>query len=195
MADAYAGGQTRPKAGTAIGILNIIFSGFGIIGGFVSLGMFSLLKSILTAFGDQLLYEYGLLLSTLTSFFTIIIVITLVQFVIYIIGLVGGIGLLKKKYWSVLVCTIYAGATIVLLIANYFATKQLVVGALENPMVMNSIPANEVFILDIVKTVIPAFTGLFSIIIGSAYPIIVLVLLNRAKVKDFYSAMRNEGDV
>jgi hypothetical protein len=186
------GTANRSKAGTVIGVLHIIFTGFGIIGGFISLGTFSILQKVLTKFGPEFAGEFQMLMGTINAIFSLIIVITLVQFAINAVGLVAGIGLLKRKFWSILLSNIYAIATIVLVVANFFAVRQIVLGILENPVVTGSIPQNELFAIDIMKSIIPGLTGVFGIFTGSAYPVIALVLLNRSKVKDFYAARREE---
>lgn len=178
----------RPRSATAIGIINIIFTGFGILGGIIGLGAFSILRTIAEKFGREFVPEYAVLMPMIRMFFTLIIVIVLVQFIVNAAGMVGGIGLLKRKHWSILLANIYAIATIVLVIANFFVFRQIFTGILESPMVLSTIPPEERFAVDIVKKVVPGAAGIFGILFGSAYPVIVLALVNRAKVKDFYTA-------
>jgi Na+(H+)/acetate symporter ActP len=40
--------------------------------------------------------------------------------------------------------------------------------------------------LQTMKRIVPLLAGTFSLILGSAYPVILLALLNRRKVKDYY---------
>lgn len=192
MEDSQNASMTRPKAATAVGIINIIFTGLGILGGFISLGMFSMMKALTLRLGQEFAQEFGAMMPVIGTFFTLITVITLVQFVINALGLAGGIGLLKQKFWSINLANVYAAATIVLAIANFFVVRQIIVGVLENPMLLSAVPPEERFALDIVKTVVPGFAGVFGIFFASAYPVLVLILLNRPKVKDFYAARREE---
>ena len=182
----------RPRSATAIGIINIIFTGFGIVGGFLGLGTFSILRTIVEKFGREFVPEYAMLMPMIHTFFTLIIVIALVQFLVNAVGMAGGIGLLKRKHWSILFANIYAIATIVLVIANFFVVRQVITGIFESPMILSTIPPEERFAVDIVKRVVPGVTGIFGILFGSAYPVIVLALINRTKVKDFYTAERED---
>ncbi len=182
----------RPKAGSAVGIINIIFTGFGILGGVLSLGTFSILKTVLTKVGQEFLFEYEMLMSSLATFFTLIMLIALIRLAISALGLAGGIGLLKKKHWSILLCNIYAIGTIAVVIINFIVSRQIMIGIFENPMIVSSIPPDQRFALEIVKAIVPGFAGVIGILFGSAYPVLVLILLNRPKVRDFYIDQKEE---
>lgn len=175
----------RPKAGTALGVLNIIFCGFGLLGGIFGIIAFTLVRGV---FGIAMAYEPELqmVMSTMNAFFTIILVITIVQFLINGAGLTAGIGLLGSKRWSILLSNIYAIATIVLLLANFFILRQLMDQIFTNPMIMSEMSGQDLMAFQTIRRLVPALAGTFSLILGSAYPVILLVLLNRKKVKDYY---------
>lgn len=179
------GENRRPKAGTALGILNIIFCGFGLLGGIFGIIAFTVIRGV---FGIAGAYEPELqmVMSMMSAFFTSILVITIVQFLINGAGLTAGIGLLGSKRWSILFSNIYAIATIVLLAANFIVVRQLMERIFENPIIMSQMSAQDLMALETIKRIIPAIAGTFSLILGSAYPVILLVLLNRKKVKDYY---------
>jgi hypothetical protein len=175
----------RPKAGTALGVLNIIFCGFGLLGGIFGIIAFTVVRGV---FGIAMAYEPELqvVMTTMSAFFTIILVITIVQFLINGAGLTAGIGLLGSKRWSILLSNIYAIATIVLLAANFIIVRQLMERIFENPMIMSEMSAQDMMALQTMKRIVPLLAGTFSLILGSAYPVILLALLNRRKVKDYY---------
>lgn len=175
----------RPKAGTALGVLNIIFCGFGLLGGIFGVIAFTVVRGV---FGIAMAYEPELqmVMTTMSAFFTILLVITIVQFLINGAGLTAGIGLLGDKRWSILLSNIYAVATIVLLLANFFILRQLMDQIFTNPMIMSQMSAQDLMAFQTIRRIIPAIAGTFSLILGSAYPVILLVLLNRRKVKDYY---------
>lgn len=177
--------RRRPKAGTVLGVLNIIFCGFGLLGGIIGILSFSLIRGI---FSIAMSYEPELqiLMNTMNTFFAIIIVISIVQFLINGAGLTAGIGLLGSKGWSILISNIYAVATIVLLLANFFVVRQLMDQIFTNPMVLSELSAQDMTAVQTMRRIIPAFAGAFSIILGSAYPVVILALLNRKQVRDYY---------
>lgn len=175
----------RPKAGTALGVLNIIFCGFGLLGGIFGIIAFTVMRGV---FGIAMAYEPELqvVMTTMNAFFTVLLVITIVQFLINGTGLTAGIGLLGSKRWSILLSNIYAIATIVLLLANFVIIRQLMDQVFSNPMIMSEMSAQDLMALQTMKRLIPVIAGTFSLILGSAYPVVLLVLLNRRKVKDYY---------
>ena len=175
----------RPKAGTALGVLNIIFCGFSLLGGIFGIIALTLVRGV---FGIAMAYEPELqmVMSTMNAFFTILLVITIVQFLINGAGLTAGIGLLGSKSWSILMSNIYAIATIVLLLANFFIVRQLMDQVFTNPAIVSQMSAKDIMAFQAMRRIIPAIAGTFTLILGSAYPVILLVLLNRRKVKDYY---------
>lgn len=186
MSDQQDQGQKPPKAGRVIGILNIIFGGLGIFSGFISIIVFGVINSLLRGVAAEFTYEIEALFVTMQQFFVIVLILTFIQFIINVLGLAGGIGLVKKRYWGILVSNIYAGATIALSFAVYFIVRHMMALFLSAPSITASIPQEELFVLDVIKNIVPGIAGITSIIFGSAYPALVLILLNRAKVRYYY---------
>ena len=56
----------------------------------------------------------------------------------------------------------------------------------DNLLVYSDLSSDEIMAMNILKRVIPGFTGVFSIVFGSAYPVVVLALLNRKHILKFY---------
>jgi hypothetical protein len=187
-------GQTHnpPKAGRVIGILNIIFGSFGTFSGLVSILVFSVINSIFRGFSPQYPYEFQALAAAMQNLFVIVIILTFIQFGINIVALAGGIGLVRKRHWGILVSNIYAGATIALSFTVYFIVRHMMEMLLSSPSIVSTIPQEELFILDTLKNIVPGIAGVTSILFGSAYPVLVLILINRAKVRNYYAAIRDE---
>lgn len=93
----------------------------------------------------------------------LILILAIVGLAVAALCLVAGIGLLMNKKWSVMLSTVYALANIAVQILNVILYAAFI-GT-------ETIVAN-----------------LFGTIVGVAYPIIVLILINQKPVKDFYLA-------
>ncbi len=183
-----------PKAGRVIGILNIIFGSFGTFSGLISVLVFGMMNSIFRGVLPQYTHEFQALAAAIQNLFVIVIILTFIQFGINILALAGGIGLVRKRYWGILVSNIYAGATIALSFTVYFIVRHMMEMLLSSPSIVSTIPQDELFILDTLKNIVPGIAGITSILFGSAYPVLVLILINRAKVRNYYTAIRDEED-
>ena len=185
----------RPGSGTVLGILNIIFCSFGVLGLVFAFVGFGILNAIFGAFPiDSYASDYDeavLVLQAMRSFFSISLVITIIQGALNGVGLAGGISLLKSGRKSILLCNMYAIGTIVIVIAGFILNKYILHQMLDNLMLYSDLTSDELMGLNIAKRIIPGFTGTISIFFGSAYPVVVLSLLNRKKVRDYYAS----GDI
>jgi hypothetical protein len=186
MSDQSQNQGSRPKAATVFGILNVIFASMGILGGLGGIAVMAGVNSLIRGFAGFSMSEYVAVAEMAASLMTLIIVLYLVTVVIDVLGLVGGIGLLGEKRWSILMTNIYAAATIALSFATYFIVRRMMGVIFENPLILEEVPPDERFIFSIFQRIIPAFTGVLSMIFGSAYPILLLVLLNRKNVREHY---------
>jgi hypothetical protein len=190
MSDQPELNDSRPKAGTVIGILNIIFGGFGIVGALGGIAVFSISRSLITSFGGFSVYEYEMIAGTISTIMTVITIMYVISTVISVLGLVGGVGLMGNKPWSIVVSDTYAIATILLAFGTYFFIRSLFNILFSNPLLLAEIPTDDRFILDIIKRVIPGISAVFSIIFGSMYPVLILALLNRKNVCAFYASQK-----
>ncbi len=186
MPDNSSYSEARPKAASAIGILNIIFGALGIMGGLGGIAVMGFTRTIFMSFAGGYWQEYDMIAVTLRSTLNIIIIIYVLSSAVAVIGLVSGAGLLGRKKWSVITANAYAAATILLSIATYFFIRRIFVVILQNPLLIDTIPPDERFALDILKNIIPGFTGAVSIIFGSAYPAVILALINRKNIREYY---------
>lgn len=182
----------RPKSGTVIGILNIIFNGFGIFGSIISIFMFSFLNSLFKGLLSEVSADFFWIMQSMSSFFTLLSLVIAVQFVSNALGLAGGIALLKDNRNALLLCNLYAAISIVIAIATYFISLNMIRSLFNNPEFTRYLSSEDMFMLSIVKRVVPGFAGFFSILMSSAYPVVVLVLLNRPKIRNFYQSSTPE---
>ncbi len=176
----------RPVAGTVLGILNIVFCSFGIVSVLFSFVGFGILNAIVGSVPAEPYDEVATFLMAARSFFTISLVISILQAGLNGTGLAGGIYLLNGGKRSILLSNIYAIGTIALVIISFILNKVVVNRMFDNLLVYSDLSSDEIMAMNILKRVIPGFTGVFSIVFGSAYPVVLLALLNRKHILAFY---------
>lgn len=177
----------RPKSGTVLGILNIIFGGSGILGGFISIGIFSFINNLFRSLVYELPSDFFWVMQTLGSFFTSLSIITAVQLVANALGLASGITLLKDRRSAILLSNLYAGLSIAIAIAGYFISINLVRGLFGNQELLSYMTAEDKFMLNVIKGLIPGVAGIVGVLFSCAYPVVLLILLNKQNVRTFYS--------
>jgi hypothetical protein len=177
----------RPGIGTVIGILSIIICSLGLLFGIIGMIGMIAANSLFGSIPVDMVKEAEVILSAVNSALTFGLIIAIVQLVLRGVGLAGGIGLLGNKRWSIVVSDIYAAGMIILLIVNFFIMKEVVNRIFENPAIMAELQ-NEDVPIQFVKRIITGFSGAFSIIIGSIYPVVVLALINLPSVRKFYAS-------
>jgi hypothetical protein len=177
----------RPGIGTVIGILSIIICSLGLLFGIIGMVGMIVANSLFGSIPVDMVQEAEVILSAVNTALTFGLIIAIVQLVLRAVGLTGGIGLLGNKRWAIVVSDIYAAGMILLLIVNFFLMKEVVNRIFQDPAIMAELQ-NEDVPIQFVKRVITGFSGAFSIIIGSIYPVLVLALINLPKVRKFYSS-------
>lgn len=177
----------RPGIGTVIGILSIIICSLGLLFGIIGMVGMIVANSLFGSIPVDMVQEAEVILSAVNTALTFGLIIAIVQLVLRAVGLTGGIGLLGNKRWAIVVSDIYAAGMIVLLIVNFFLMKEVVNRIFQDPAIMAELQ-NEDVPIQFVKRVITSFSGAFSIIIGSIYPVLVLALINLPKVRKFYAS-------
>ena len=177
----------RPGIGTVIGILSIIICSLGLLFGIIGMVGMIVANSLFGSIPVDMVQEAEVILSAVNTALTFGLIIAIVQLVLRAVGLTGGIGLLGNKRWAIVVSDIYAAGMIVLLVVNFFLMKEVVNRIFQDPAIMAELQ-NEDVPIQFVKRVITSFSGAFSIIIGSIYPVLVLALINLPKVRKFYSS-------
>ena len=177
----------RPGIGTVIGILSIIICSLGLLFGIIGMVGMIVANSLFGSIPVDMVQEAEVILSAVNTALTFGLIIAIVQLVLRAVGLTGGIGLLGNKRWAIVVSDIYAAGMIVLLVVNFFLMKEVVNRIFQDPAIMAELQ-NEDVPIQFVKRVITSFSGAFSIIIGSIYPVLVLALINLPKVRKFYAS-------
>jgi len=184
----------RPNAGTVLGILNIIFCSLGLISSLFSFIAFGILNAITGSIPVDPYNEFSAFMSAGRAFFSISIIITIFQTGFSGTGLAGGISLLQNGRKSIFLCNIYAIGTIVVVILNFVFSK-LIINRLFNELIYYAdVTQDEIMVLDMLQRILPGFTGIISIVFGTAYPIIVLALLNRKTIREYYVPDKTDSD-
>jgi hypothetical protein len=180
-----------PKTGKVLGILSIIFTSLGLIGAlssFAGIGIWGTMMSWASELGGEFDPGSAFPMGLLRTGITISIVASITTLIANGMGLAGGIGLLNKKPWSIPASNIYAILIIAVSVASYIVSLSL----MDNVMsAMQSLAMDEEsrMVLSFSENFGMAFGGvfgLFGVVFSSAYPVVLLVLLNRVSVKSAY---------
>ncbi len=175
------------KTGRVMGILTIIFASLALLGGLIGLAGAGMANAIVNM-GDA--YS-GMGARQMESFFstsmTVSSIATALQAGTAALGLAAGIGLVSGRRWSIVAANIYAVGTIVLAVGGYFVSLAIANQAVDTMMAEmgNAGPSFEAFGRQVVGAVGGAF-GLIGVVIASAYPIVLMALINRKSVRDGY---------
>lgn len=176
-----------PKTGKVMGILTIIFTSLALLGALISLAGANLANAV--AQMGQSHAEMGT--RQLESFFsatlTISSITTALQAGTAALGLAAGIGLVSGRRWSIVGANIYAVGTIVLAIGGYFVSLAVANQAMDAMMAeMGSMSGSfDAFGRQFVGAIGGTF-GLVGVVFASAYPIVLMALINRKSVRDAY---------
>lgn len=179
--------QKIPQTAKVLGILSIIFASLGVIGALASLAGVGFWGSMTSWAG-----ELGMPDDFPTELFRTGVIIGIVSAVANLVanamGLAGGIGLLNKKSWAIPASNIYAIMIIVIAVASYIGGLSLT-GQITDHMAQFSMDPQAELEVDIARRVALSFGSLFGIIgivFTCAYPVVLLILLNRDSVQSAY---------
>jgi len=185
--------SVRPKSATVLGILNIVFSGFGILSGLISIIIFSFVNTIFENLLYELPSEFFWMIQLFNPYFTSIAILTIIQILSYGLGLGSGVTLLKENGKAVLVSNLYAGLTIAISLASYFLSLRFVQRFLGNAELLSNLSYEDRFMVNLIRSLVPGIAGVIGILFSSAYPALMLILLNRRNVREYYTKHAPSG--
>jgi len=185
--------SVRPKSATVLGILNIVFSGFGILSGLISIIIFSFVNTIFENLLYELPSEFFWMIQLFNPYFTSIAILTIIQILSYELGLGSGVTLLKENGKAVLVSNLYAGLTIAISLASYFLSLRFVQRFLGNAELLSNLSYEDRFMVNLIRSLVPGIAGVIGILFSSAYPALMLILLNRRNVREYYTKHAPSG--
>lgn len=179
--------NTVPTTGRVMGILTIIFTSLALLGGLFGLagaGMWNAMTSMAETVPDA---EFEIFTNVFSAAAGITTVVTALQLGTNGVGLAAGIGLVSGKRWSITASNVYAVGIIVLNIGGYVIAQAVATNAMNSMMSMYGGSDMRATMLgtELISSIGGVF-GFFGIVIGSAYPIVLLSLINRRKVRDAY---------
>jgi len=177
--------SVRPKSATVLGILNIVFSGFGILSGLISIIIFSFVNTIFENLLYELPSEFFWMIQLFNPYFTSIAILTIIQILSYELGLGSGVTLLKENGKAVLVSNLYAGHTIAISLASYFLSLRFVQRFLGNAELLSNLSYEDRFMVNLIRSLVPGIAGVIGILFSSAYPALMLILLNRRHWREY----------
>jgi hypothetical protein len=177
-----------PASARVIGILAIIFSSLGLISALTNIGGMVVWRSFA---------GFGMAMSDIppefpTRLFGGALFLGIVGAVGGLagssLGLAGGIALLRRRPRAIPLMNIYAIVTIVLSVGTYigsFAVARQIAGAISTLPEVGMTPGIGEAIRDLAVGLGGVF-GFLGVVFGSAFPVIVLIMLNRDVVREAY---------
>jgi len=179
--------QKIPQTAKVLGILSIIFTSIGLIGalaGFAGVGFWGSMME----WGGELGMPNEFPTQLVQTGLIIGIVSGVANLVANAMGLAGGIGLLKRKPWAIPASNIYAIMIIVLAVASYIVSLSLM-GQFTDYMQQFAMDPETQLGVTMFRRVGLTFggvLGIVGIIFTCAYPVVLLILMNRDSVKSAY---------
>lgn len=169
--NALAPGQ-RPVVATVFGILNLVFGILGVCGNIAGIGMFAVFSSNLI--DAKMKSQMNLQQFDDPIYFGILMAQMVLNFILSIVIIISGIGLLKFKPWGRKLANFYAVAYLILIVVgtavNVIFTVIPAMNEANNP---GAAPEK------VGAAIGGAAGGIFGVCFGMIYPICILIFLNR----------------
>jgi hypothetical protein len=164
----------RPVIATVFGILNLVFGILGVCGNISGAGMFALMSS--DFIDEKMKAEMNLQQFADPVYFGILSAQMVLSGILSIVIIISGIGLLKFKPWGRKLANFYAVAYLILLVVGtVFNVIYTVIPALNEANNPGAAPDK------IGGAVGGVIGGVFGVCFGMAYPICILIFLNRKR--------------
>ncbi|MDX1929378.1 MAG: hypothetical protein SFV81_22820 [Pirellulaceae bacterium] len=167
----------RPVTATVFGILNLVFGILGVCGNIAGVGMFAFMSSNLI--DAKMKAEMNLQQFDDPVYFGILSAQMVLTGILSVVIIVSGIGLLKFKPWGRKLANFYAVAYLILLVVGTVVNViYSVIPAVNDAYDPNATPDQ------IGGAIGGVVGGVFGVCFGMAYPICILIFLNRRRFVD-----------
>jgi hypothetical protein len=181
--------QQRSRIPSAIGILNIIFCSLGILGSLFSITSYLFINAFAGYLSPPAPELSASLADRIAQMLRMSFILTFVGMAGQGAGLGGGICLLTRRRQGVILSDIYAGLAIAVVVGGMI-TSRIFIGELGNELSqIIAGPAGagswiEPFLRMLVVVFVRSMQSLsFLAVLGAAYPIVVLALVNLPSVR------------
>ncbi len=165
------------------GIINICYAGIGVLGAVISMGSFFVMKALFTAVASEA-EVVGALSETYNTMAVYTFIDGGLRVGLGLMLLIAGIGLLKRRGWGQKLSIIWAVlrivAGVVMVVVTFGAGAEL-------QEAVAQITSDKPGAIDQrgLGSGLQGIGSVFSVIMVSIYPVVVIVFLNKKVVKDF----------
>jgi hypothetical protein len=175
--------EKRPAAATVVAVISLVFSSLALLGSFfrvLGLALVRFLRIFLESAPEDGSLGLGPVAAALDSLVSFSVFMTLMRVAAAGFGLAAGIGLLLRRRWSVPLATTYGAVSIGLSLIQYVFVAERIrqIGDTFGQLASGAAAG---FVASIV-----ALLGAVGFLLGSAFPLVVIVLVNQGNVRRYY---------